>query len=392
MAGNAERNTNREERALIKLENVTKKYPDGTVAVKNFSLEIEEGEFCVFLGPSGCGKTTCMKMINRIIPLTEGDIYVQGENIMDVNQNELRRGIGYAIQNIGLFPHLTVAQNIATVPILKKWTKTRQRERAEELLALVGMDPKIFMDRYPSELSGGQQQRVGVARCLGADPPILLMDEPFGAIDPITRVKLQDEFLKIQAKIKKTIAFVTHDIHEAIKMGDRIALLKAGELVQFADPTTLLYAPENQFVRDFVGTDRVLKGLRLHRANEIMQKPHFTVRADEAPADIQKQMEKEVIRWSMAVDPDNRFLGWVTYDDIKTAENVRDIIVPPSVTADPDTPLNDALSLMLNSAIGTLAVVDENEKLLGVISFNIIHDILTEQIEDDRDIEKEDKS
>ncbi len=377
---------------MIKLENVTKKYPDGTVAVKNFSLEIEEGEFCVFLGPSGCGKTTCMKMINRIIPLTEGDIYVQGENIMDVNQNELRRGIGYAIQNIGLFPHLTVAQNIATVPILKKWTKTRQRERAEELLSLVGMNPEIFMDRYPSELSGGQQQRVGVARCLGADPPILLMDEPFGAIDPITRVKLQDEFLKIQAKIKKTIAFVTHDIHEAIKMGDRIALLKAGELVQYADPTTLLYAPANQFVRDFVGTDRVLKGLRLHRAKEIMREPHFTVRADEAPADIQKQMEKEVIRWSMAVDSDNRFLGWVTYDDIKTAENVRDIIVPPSVTADPDTPLNDALSLMLNSAIGTLAVIDENEKLLGVISFNIIHDILTEQVEDDQDIGKEDKS
>lgn len=391
MAGNAERNTNREERALIKLENVTKKYPDGTVAVKNFSLEIDEGEFCVFLGPSGCGKTTCMKMINRIIPLTAGDIYVQGENIMDVNQNELRRGIGYAIQNIGLFPHLTVAQNIATVPILKKWTKTRQRERAEELLTLVGMNPEIFMDRYPSELSGGQQQRVGVARCLGADPPILLMDEPFGAIDPITRVKLQDEFLKIQQKIKKTIAFVTHDIHEAIKMGDRIALLKAGELVQYSDPTTLLYAPVNQFVRDFVGTDRVLKGLRLHRAKEIMQEPHFTVSADDKPEDVLKQLEKAVIRWSMAVDSDNRFLGWVTYDDVKTADNIRDIIVPPTVTADPDTPLNDALSLMLNSAIGTLAVIDEHEKLLGVISFNIIHNILTEQVEDDQDIGKEDK-
>ena len=362
------------------------------MAVKNLSLEIEEGEFCVFLGPSGCGKTTCMKMINRIIPLTEGNIYVQGENIMDVNQNELRRGIGYAIQNIGLFPHLTVAQNIATVPILKKWTKTRQRERAEELLTLVGMDPKIFMDRYPSELSGGQQQRVGVARCLGADPPILLMDEPFGAIDPITRVKLQDEFLKIQQKIKKTIAFVTHDIHEAIKMGDRIALLKAGELVQFTDPTTLLYAPANQFVRNFVGTDRVLKGLRLHRAKEIMGQPHFTVSTKETPASVQKRMEDQVIRWSMAVDSDNRFLGWVTYEDIQNAENIQDIIVPPTVTADPDTPLNDALSLMLNSAIGTLAVVDESEKLLGVISFNIIHNILTEQVEDDQDIEKRTKA
>lgn len=377
---------------MIKLENVTKKYPDGTLAVKEFSLEIDEGEFCVFLGPSGCGKTTCMKMINRLIPLTGGEIYVQGQNIMDTNVNELRRGIGYAIQNIGLFPHLTVAQNIATVPVLKKWTKTRQRERAEELLSLVGMDPGIFMDRYPSELSGGQQQRVGVARCLGANPPILLMDEPFGAIDPITRVKLQDEFLKIQAKIKKTIAFVTHDIHEAIKMGDKVALLKAGELVQYSDPTTLLYSPANQFVRDFVGTDRVLKGLRLHRAKEIMQQPHFTVAADQKPEDVLKQMEKAVIRWSMAVDTDNKFLGWVTYDDIKTADNIRDIIVPPTVTADPDTPLNDALSLMLNSAIGTLAVVDEKDKLLGVISFNIIHKILTEQVEDEADIGKEEKS
>lgn len=377
---------------MITLENVTKKYSDGTVAVKNFSLEISEGEFCVFLGPSGCGKTTCMKMINRLIPLTGGNIYVQGENIMDVNPNELRRGIGYAIQNIGLFPHLTVAQNIATVPMLKKWSKTRQRERAAELLSLIGMDPKIFIDRYPSELSGGQQQRVGVARCLGADPPILLMDEPFGAIDPITRVKLQDEFLKIQAKIKKTIAFVTHDIHEAIKMGDKVALLKAGELVQYSDPTTLLYAPADQFVRDFVGTDRVLKGLRLHRAKEIMQEPHFTVSAEDPPEDVRKKMEKEVRRWSMAVDSENRFLGWVTYDDVKTAKNVQDIIVPPTVTADPDTPLNDALSLMLNSAIGTIAVVDDDKKLLGVISFNIIHSILTEQVEDDRDIGKEEKA
>jgi osmoprotectant transport system ATP-binding protein len=389
MARHTERNSYREERPVIKLENATKKYADGKETIKNFSLEISEGEFCVFLGPSGCGKTTCMKMINRLIPLTSGEIYVNGENIMDLNQNELRRGIGYAIQNIGLFPHLTVSQNIATVPILKKWSKTRQRDRAAELLNLVGMDPNIFLDRFPSELSGGQQQRVGVARCLGADPPILLMDEPFGAIDPITRAKLQDEFLKIQQKIKKTIAFVTHDIHEAIKMGDKVALLKAGELVQYSDPTTLLYAPKDQFVRDFVGTDRVLKGLRLHRAKEIMQQPHFTVRTDETPADVRAKMEKQVIRWSMAVDPDSRFLGWVTYDDLKDADNVRDIIVPPTVTADPDTPLNDALSLMLNSAIGTLAVVDEKDKLLGVISFNIIHSILTQQVEDDQDIKDE---
>jgi osmoprotectant transport system ATP-binding protein len=248
MADNAQGRAHKEQ-AVIKLENVWKVYADGTEAVKDVSLEINEGEFCIFLGPSGCGKTTSLKMINRLIPLSRGKIYVNGVETMKVNSNELRRDIGYAIQNIGLFPHLTVEQNIATVPRLKKWPKARQRSRAEELLNLVGMDPATFIDRYPSELSGGQQQRIGVARCLGADPPILLMDEPFGAIDPITRTKLQDEFLKIQAKIKKTIAFVTHDIHEAIKMGDRIALMKSGELIQYTDPTTLLQQPKDKFVR-----------------------------------------------------------------------------------------------------------------------------------------------
>jgi len=372
---------------LIKLENARKIYGDGTVAVKDISLEIKEGEFCVFLGPSGCGKTTCMKMINRLIPLTGGSIYIDGVSILDLDKNELRRGIGYAIQNIGLFPHLTVSQNIATVPILKKWPKTRQRERAAELLDLIGMDPGTYLDRYPSELSGGQQQRVGVARCLGADPPILLMDEPFGAIDPITRSKLQDEFLKIQAKLKKTIAFVTHDIHEAIKMGDKVALLKKGELVQYTSPSDLLYAPVNQFVRDFVGSDRILKGLRLHRIGEFMQEPPFTVSIDEKPTEAQVRMEKSMMKWSIAVDSENRFLGWITYDDVKNAGSIKDVVVPPTVTASPETPLNEALSMMLNSVIGTLAVLDNHERLLGVLSFNIIHKILGEQIESDAGIE-----
>ena len=265
---------------MIKLEHVTKIFPDGTEAVKDLSLEIQKGEFCIFLGPSGCGKTTSMKMINRLIPMTSGNIYIDGVDVMKLDSNELRQGIGYAIQNIGLFPHLTVEENIATVPILKKWPKAKWHDRAVELLDLVGMDPGTFLDRYPSELSGGQQQRVGVARCLGADPPILLMDEPFGAIDPITRAKLQDEFLKIQSKIKKTIAFVTHDINEAIKMGDRIALLREGELVPYSDPATLLNVPANEFVRNFVGADRILKGMRLYRAREVMQEPPLLVREE----------------------------------------------------------------------------------------------------------------
>lgn len=366
---------------MIKLENVGKTYPDGTVAVKNLSLEITKGEFCVFLGPSGCGKTTCMKMINRLIPLTSGKIYIDGVDITQQNPVDLRRDIGYAIQNIGLFPHLTVCENIGTVPMLKKWPKERRRKRAEELLALVGMEPKTYIDKYPSELSGGQQQRVGVARCLGADPPILLMDEPFGAIDPITRSRLQDEFLKIQGKLKKTIAFVTHDINEAIKMGDRIALMRKGTLVQYGEPSELLYSPENEFVQDFVGSDRVLKGMRLHKAKDVMQEPPLTIRSNDTPQNVRSIMEDNMQRWAITVDEDKHFLGWITHEDIVDTKSIKDIVIPPTVTASPNTPLNDALSLMLNSAIGTLAVVDDDEKLLGVLSFQIIRDVLGEQIE-----------
>jgi osmoprotectant transport system ATP-binding protein len=372
---------------VIRLENVTKVYKDGTEAVKNLSLEISDGEFCVFLGPSGCGKTTCMKMINRLIPLTDGNIYIDDVDIMKQDPNELRRGIGYAIQNIGLFPHLTVWENIATVPMLKKWTREQQRGRAEELLELVGMDPGIFMDRYPSELSGGQQQRVGVARCLGADPPILLMDEPFGAIDPITRSKLQDEFLKIQSKIKKTIAFVTHDINEALKMGDKIALMRKGELVQYDEPSALLYSPSNEFVRNFVGSDRILKGMRLHKAKDVMRKPSFSINVTESPTQVRERMQKAMRRWSIAVDEKNHFLGWITYEDLDDTKSIREIVKPPTVTASYDTPLNEALSMMLSSAIGTLSVLDDDGKLLGVLSFQIIREVLGEQIEEDQEIE-----
>lgn len=369
---------------MIRLEHVGKTYADGTEAVKDLTMEIKQGEFCVFLGPSGCGKTTSMKMINRLIPLTSGKIYVNGVDAVKLNQNELRRGIGYAIQNIGLFPHRTVAENIATVPTLLKWPKQKKRKRAQELLDLVGMDPKTFIDRYPSELSGGQQQRIGVARCLGADPPILLMDEPFGAIDPITRSKLQDEFLKIQAKIKKTIAFVTHDINEAIKMGDTIALMREGELVQYADPATLLSSPKNEFVRNFIGADRVLKGLRLLKAKDVMQEPPLTVKVGEDPMQVKARMESENLRWSMLTEDGGHFLGWITSDDLQESKSIRNVIMPPTVTAVPDTPLNEALSMMLNSAIGTLAILDEHERLVGVLSFQIIRDVLGEQASNDQ--------
>jgi len=361
---------------LIRLENVSKVYPDGTEAVRNLSLEIAKGEFCVFLGPSGCGKTTSLKMINRLIPTTGGKIYIDGVDTSERNVNELRRGIGYAIQNIGLFPHLTVAQNIATVPKLKRWPREKRRARARELLDLVGMAPDTFLDRYPCELSGGQQQRVGVARCLGADPPILLMDEPFGAIDPITRQRLQGEFLKIQERLKKTIVFVTHDIDEAIKMGDTIALMKDGDLVQYAEPATLLAEPKTRFVRDFVGADRVLKGLRLLKARDVMTRPKVILRRDESVERAAEILDSARRQWAAAVDEAGRFHGWVEREDLKTASMLDEALTPAVTTASPRTPLNEALSMMLGSATGSVAVLDEDGRFLGLLSFNAIRDVL----------------
>ncbi len=256
---------------MIEFRNVTKAYP-GTArpAVDNLSLEVYDGEIAVFVGPSGCGKTTSMKMVNRLITPSSGQILLDGKDNTSLNEEQLRRGIGYVIQQIGLFPHRTIGENIATVPRLLGWPKDRIRSRIEELLALVGLDPAVYRDRYPAELSGGQQQRVGVARALAADPPVMLMDEPFGAVDPIAREHLQNEFLNIQQRVRKTIIFVTHDIDEAIKMGDRIAVLQeGGVLAQYDRPETLLTEPASAFVASFVGSDRAIKRLALSRVSEL---------------------------------------------------------------------------------------------------------------------------
>jgi osmoprotectant transport system ATP-binding protein len=256
---------------MIKFKGVSKTYPGSDRPVVNdLSFEILEGEICVLVGPSGCGKTTTMRMVNRLIEPTEGEILIGGEPNTRMSGTQLRRKIGYAIQQIGLFPHRTIAENIATVPSLLGWDKQRIRERVDELLELVGLDPRDYRNRYPAELSGGQQQRVGVARAMAADPPIMLMDEPFGAVDPITRERLQDEFLNIQQNIKKTIVFVTHDIDEAIKVGDKIAILKqGGVLAQYDTPENILSSPNSEFVASFVGTDRILKRLSLVRVGEM---------------------------------------------------------------------------------------------------------------------------
>jgi osmoprotectant transport system ATP-binding protein len=256
---------------MIEFKQVSKTYPGSdNPVVTDLSFEVPEGEICVLVGPSGCGKTTTMRMVNRLIEITEGEILIDGEPNTAMSATRLRRKIGYAIQQIGLFPHRTIADNIGTVPHLLGWDKGRIKSRVDELLDTVGLSPDEYRDRYPAELSGGQQQRVGVARALAADPPIMLMDEPFGAVDPITREGLQDEFLRIQQDIKKTIVFVTHDIDEAIKMGDKIAILKqGGVLAQYDTPENILSRPDSEFVASFVGADRVLKRLSLTRVGEM---------------------------------------------------------------------------------------------------------------------------
>jgi osmoprotectant transport system ATP-binding protein len=260
---------------MIEFKNVSKVYPGSdTPVVNDLSFEVPEGEICVLVGPSGCGKTTTMRMVNRLIEPTDGEILINGEPNTDMSGTQLRRKIGYAIQQIGLFPHRTIAENIATVPSLLGWDKQRTRARVDELLELVGLDPGDYRNRYPAELSGGQQQRVGVARAMAADPPIMLMDEPFGAVDPITRERLQDEFLNIQQNIKKTIVFVTHDIDEAIKMGDKIAILRQGGfLAQYDSPENILANPNSKFVASFVGNDRILKRLSLTKVGEMQLEP-----------------------------------------------------------------------------------------------------------------------
>jgi osmoprotectant transport system ATP-binding protein len=361
---------------MIRLEKVTKIYPDGTEAVKEVSFAVRKGELCVLLGPSGCGKTTTMKMINRLIPATRGKILIDGVDNTTIDENELRKNIGYAIQDIGLFPHMTVGENIGTVPALKGWPKAKQRKRASGLLELLRLDSNYFIDKYPRELSGGQRQRVGVARALGGDPSILLMDEPFGAIDPITRAELQDEFLKVQQEIHKTIIFVTHDIYEAIKMGDKIALMNQGRLVQCGPPAELLYRPTDEFVANFVGADRGLKGLRLIRTMDVMWRSAPTAKQDEEAAAVRKRMKEEDIDWVAVIDNERRFAGWVVASDLKEGRQVKEVMRASAITAPQNGVLSEALSHMLSSALNVVAIVDRHSRLQGVLTFEAIQEAL----------------
>ena len=268
--------------ATVELREVTKRYGD-TVAVDHLSLTVPAGRICVLIGPSGCGKTTSLRMVNRLIEPTSGEILIDGRNVLQEDPTALRRRIGYVIQQVGLFPHQTIAQNVATVPKLLGWPETRIRARVDELLALIGFDPARMRDRYPSQLSGGERQRVGVARALAAEPPVMLMDEPFGAVDPIVRERLQNQFLELHRALAITVVFVTHDIDEAIKLGDRVAIMRAGRLVQYAPPAELLARPADAFVAQFVGSDRGLKRLALLTVGGVELEPVDGARVNGAP-------------------------------------------------------------------------------------------------------------
>jgi osmoprotectant transport system ATP-binding protein len=315
--------------ATLEFRNVSKRYPGQSApAIEDLSFEVPAGDVCVLVGPSGCGKTTAMRLVNRMIDLTSGDILLGGESVLKRRPDELRREVGYVIQQIGLFPHLTIGANVATVPRLLGWDRARTSARVEELLTLVGLDPGDMRDRYPAQLSGGQRQRIGVARALAADPPLMLMDEPFGAIDPITRERLQDEFLRLQEQVRKTVVFVTHDIDEAIKMGDRIAILRqGGHLAQYGTPEEILARPADEFVAQFVGADRGLKRLSLTRVSELE-----------------------------LLDPD-------------PAVNGHRVNVETSV--------RDALSLMLTVGGRPLTVVD-GDRVVGVVTMELVEQLLAD--------------
>ncbi len=373
---------------MIEFKNVVKQYPNGFRAVNDLNLFVPEGEICVLIGPSGCGKTTSMRMVNRLISVTSGHILIDGQDSMEMEAEELRRKIGYAIQQIGLLPHMTIAENVAIVPHLLNWEENRIRNRVDELLELVGLDPDINRDKYPRQLSGGQQQRVGVARALGADPPIMLMDEPFGAVDPITREVLQEEFLQIQNEVGKTIIFVTHDIDEAIKMGDRIAIMRDGSLVQYDTPDTILAHPVNRFVRDFVGTDRALKRLGLVRIETLMNDDPPYVYLEDTIDKARAKLQERGVRSIFVIDKHtNQLKGWVDREELERNSSliaamfeapVSDIAISKRATA------REALSAMVARGFRITPVVDQKGVLVGSVTLKALQELAMFEMSDDQ--------
>jgi osmoprotectant transport system ATP-binding protein len=363
---------------MITLERVSKVYGRGDPAVSELSLEIGDGELAVLVGPSGCGKTTTLRMINRLIEPTSGRILIHGENVLDKDPVAMRRGIGYVIQQGGLFPHRRVFDNVAVVPRLLGWDRARVERRVQELLELVGLDPPQYARRFPHELSGGERQRVGVARALGADPPVLLMDEPFGAVDPVTRQRLQNLFLDLQKQLKKSIVFVTHDIEEAAKLGDRIAVLsRGGVLEQYDTPAEVLGRPATPFVADFVGTDRGVRRLAVVRVEEGDLAAPAVVFPTTSLAEARAQAANPGATTAVVVDPDGRLVGWVSLEpgpDGTVAEGtVAEHTEAFATTGHVGMTLRDALSEMLQHDVRWVPIVDDDGHYLGVLTPNRLH-------------------
>jgi osmoprotectant transport system ATP-binding protein len=363
--------------SAVRYENASKRYGDSnTLAVDGLSLTVPAGEICVLVGPSGCGKTTAMRLVNRTVELTDGDVLIGDRSVREIEPARLRREIGYVIQEIGLFPHRTIAQNIGTVPQLLGWDRHRVAARTDELLALIGLDAGLG-GRYPAQLSGGQQQRVGVARALAADPLVMLMDEPFGAIDPINRERLQNEFLRLQAEVKKTVLFVTHDIDEAIKMGDRIAIMRqGGRVAQYATPAEVLMAPSDEFVEDFVGADRALKRLALMRVSDIDLWKAPLAHIGQSSAEVRAKLRDAEVPYPLLVDSERRPLGWLSERDLEHEFVPVRPDSPLGPLLDRDDVMRDALADLLQGEAQYAPVVDSRGRIDGVLSIEIISEFL----------------
>ncbi|WP_049579484.1 ABC transporter ATP-binding protein [Streptomyces sp. SBT349] len=375
---------------MLRFEHVSKRYPDGTVAVDDLHLEVAEGELVTLVGPSGCGKTTTMKMVNRLEEPTQGRILLDGRDVASYDPVKLRRRIGYVIQQVGLFPHKTVLDNTATVLHLLGRRRGESRKRAAELLDLVGLDPAVYGDRYPDQLSGGQRQRVGVARALAADPPVLLMDEPFGAVDPVVRERLQNEFLRLQAEVRKTVLFVTHDIEEAVRLGDRIAVYGQGRIEQFDSPAAVLGAPANDYVASFVGSDRGLKRLSVTPVEKgDLEQPPVVHLADPMPV-AARRMRAEGARWAVVLDENDMLHGWVPTPDEDAEAGGGDpggTVAARARRMEAWLPLGSSLkrafSTMLQYDAGWIAVLDEGDRFLGVLTPAGLHEALRRSIDAD---------
>ena len=363
---------------MIRLHQITRRYEE-TIAVNGLSLEIEKGQICVLIGRSGCGKTTTLRMINRLIEPTSGRIFIDGRDTASIDAEKLRLSIGYAIQSVGLFPHMTVFGNIAVVPQLLHWEKKRITRRVEELLELVGLKPAEYAGKYPNTLSGGEAQRIGVARALAADPPIMLMDEPFGAVDPLTRERLQAQFIHIQQEVKKTIVLVTHDLDEAIRLADRIAIMGSGRLVQYDSPEVMLSSPRNKFVRDFVGADRALKRLSRIGIKKFI-KPAAAVNVN--------MPVKQVIasagnyRWLWVIDDNQRLIGWVDKSTLAQSASIKEAMDEGDaceIALSDSATLREALSRMLGLGFKCIPVIDDGQRFVGEVALGDIEAATTEE-------------